>query len=314
MAVGMEAMFVGGALKAEPPIGVIELDAASGSASVNGKPADLDLARYLNHWIVAELKRKNLDRTWLKSATIRIQYAQSARDSKESDWADLKAAARVVSDVGETVGTFTNHQPLVRGAKHDVQVFRPNIVAYFRRVGGVGLVILGGAVLIGLPLLMLGVHNARLSAVVATVLGLGAVFAIYIRNVRIEIDKEEVRLYGMFGGHKSYPRSAIKGFRVLEVMFRGVGRSKPIALAFGRDRHALFTLEASLWANDDLRRIGSEIGGTGLSETVANKEVIARYPGSLNFVDRHYWVVGGCLPFLAIALAFALAPFCAPGP
>jgi hypothetical protein len=192
-------------------------------------------------------------------------------------------------------------------------VFRPNVAAYWERIGKVGRIVLAGVVVVGLPLLLLGVQSTRLLAVVATTIGLGAVVAAYIYNVRLELDAEEVRLHGMFGGVKRWPRSAIKGFRVLEVVFRGVGRSKPVALAYGNDRRTLFTLEASLWAIDDLRAIGSELGGANLYETVTNKEAISRYPGCLNFADRHYWLVGGSIPFVVIALVFVLAPFCAPG-
>jgi hypothetical protein len=192
-------------------------------------------------------------------------------------------------------------------------VFRPNAAAYWERIGKVGRIILGGAVVVGLPLLVLGVHSTRLLAVVATVIGLVAVIAAYIYNVRVEVDSDEVRLHGMFGGVKRWHRSAIKGFRVLDVVFRGVGRSKPIAVAYGNNRHALFTLEASLWARDDLRAMGSELGGDNLDETVTNKEAISQYPGCLNFADRHYWLVGGSIPFVVIALVFVLAPFCAPG-
>jgi hypothetical protein len=112
-----------------------------------------------------------------------------------------------------------------------IHIFRPNAGAWWGRVGRIGRVVLAGAVLVGLPLLVLGIHNSRLLAVVATAVGLGGVIAIYIHNVRLEIDNEEVRLYGMFGGHKPWQRSTIGGFQVLEVMFRGVGRSKPIAVA-----------------------------------------------------------------------------------
>ena len=192
-----------------------------------------------------------------------------------------------------------------------VQVFRPNVAAYWERIGILGRIVLACSALVGLPLLLLGVHSTRLLAVVATVIGLGAVVAAYIYNVRVEVDTEEVRLRGMFGGVKRWQRSAIKGFRVLEVVFRGVGRSKPIALAYGNDRRTLFTLEASLWARDDLRAIGNELGGASLFETVTNKEAISRYPGCLNFADRHYWLVGASIPFVVIALVFLLAPFCA---
>ena len=194
-----------------------------------------------------------------------------------------------------------------------IHVFRPNAGAWWGRVGRTGRAVLAGAVLIGLPLIVLGIHDSRLLAVVATAVGLGGVIAIYINNVRLEIDKKEVRLYGMFGGHKPWQRSTISGFQVLEVMFRGVGRSKPIAVAYGRDRRALFTLEASLWARNDLRSMSRELGGNEASEMVTNKEAITRYPGCLTFADRHYWLVGGCIPVLAIAVVFLLAPFCAPG-
>ena len=114
MAVGYQAMFVGDALKVEPEVGVIELDAATASASINGRPTELPLARYLNNWVIAQLKRKSLEPNWLKSATVRMQYSQTPRNSRDS-WADFTALARVVSDFGETTATFTNSQSLVRG-------------------------------------------------------------------------------------------------------------------------------------------------------------------------------------------------------
>jgi hypothetical protein len=92
----------------------IELDAATASASINGRPTDLLLARYLNNWVIAQLKRKSLEPNWLKSATVRMQYSQTPRNSSGSS-ADFTAVARVVSDFGETTATFTNSQSLVRG-------------------------------------------------------------------------------------------------------------------------------------------------------------------------------------------------------
>jgi hypothetical protein len=192
-------------------------------------------------------------------------------------------------------------------------VFRPNVAAYWERIGKVGRIVLAGVAVVGLSLLMLGVQSTRLLAGVATVIGLAAVVAAYMYNVRVEVDAEEVRLHGMFGGVKRWQRSAIKGFRVLEVVFRGVGRSKPIAFAYGNDCRTLFTLEAAFWAKDELRAIGNALGGATLLETVTTKEAISRYPGCLNFADRHYWLVGGSIPFVVIALVFVLAPYCAPG-
>jgi hypothetical protein len=198
--------------------------------------------------------------------------------------------------------------------RSEVHVFRPSAAAYLGRVGRIGRIVFGGVLVVGTPLLLLGVHSTRLLAVVAVVIGFGVVFAIYIYNVRVVIDGEEVRLYGMFGGLKRWPRSSIKGFKLLEVEFRGVGRSKPIAVAFDNDHRAVFTLEAALWAPDDLRSMFHKLGGWELHETLTNKEAIRRYPGSLNLADRHYWLVGCSLPFVIIGLVFALAPFCSPGP
>jgi hypothetical protein len=76
MAVGVEAISVGPSLVIEPNVGAIEIDAVSGYASINGRPVKLVLADFLRDWVIAELNRKNLDRTWLKSATITIEYSQ----------------------------------------------------------------------------------------------------------------------------------------------------------------------------------------------------------------------------------------------
>jgi hypothetical protein len=117
MAVGAEAMFVGSALKRERHVGVIEIDAVSGSASVNRHPANLALADYLNEWVLAELNRKKLDRNWLISAVVNIQYSWTADNRERPHWAEFTAVAHVTSTVGETSGTFVNTQPLVLGER-----------------------------------------------------------------------------------------------------------------------------------------------------------------------------------------------------
>jgi hypothetical protein len=109
MAVGVEAMFMGSALKHEPLVGVIEIDAANGTALVNGGAVKLALASYLNSWVIAELGRKKLDSDWLTSASVRVQYSRQDR----KDGADFIATARVMSRFGETSGSFTNSQPLI---------------------------------------------------------------------------------------------------------------------------------------------------------------------------------------------------------
>ena len=122
MAVGVEAMSVGSTLAFEPDEGAIEVDAVSGSASVNGHPMRLALADYLRDWVIAELNRKKLGRTWLKSATITIEYSQvrnEDRNEDQRDRAQFTAFARVVSNSGETTGLFTNDQPLIRKRAND---------------------------------------------------------------------------------------------------------------------------------------------------------------------------------------------------
>jgi len=113
MAVGVEAMFIGSALGREPHVGVIEIDAVSRAASVNGHPVKLALADYLNKWVLADLARKNLEQSWLSSAVVRIQYAWTPGNGDRTDWAEFTAVAHVTSRVGETSGTFVNTQPLV---------------------------------------------------------------------------------------------------------------------------------------------------------------------------------------------------------
>jgi hypothetical protein len=68
-----------------------------------------------------------------------------------------------------------------------VHVFRPNAGAWWGGVGRIGRIVLAGAVVIGIPLVVLGIRNSRLLAVVATAVGLGAVIAIYIHNVSINL-------------------------------------------------------------------------------------------------------------------------------
>jgi hypothetical protein len=113
MAVGVEAMFVGAVLKREPHTGVIIIDAMARSATVNGHPAKLALAGYLNDWITAELRRKALDSSWVSGAVITIGYSWQPGGRGRAPWADFAADALVVSVAGEASGRYANTQPLV---------------------------------------------------------------------------------------------------------------------------------------------------------------------------------------------------------
>jgi hypothetical protein len=113
MAVGWHIMFNGPSLIGEPDTGVMEFDAVHASSSVNGKARDTPMASYLANWVVDELKRLKLGRTWLIAATVEARYRRSPGDAK-MDRADLTAVARVVCDYGEMSSTFSNYQPLLR--------------------------------------------------------------------------------------------------------------------------------------------------------------------------------------------------------
>jgi hypothetical protein len=117
MAVGVEAMFVRSALQREPHVGVIEIDAVARTASVNGHSVELALAGYLNRWVIAELERKALERSWLSGAVVTIQYVWTPGNGHQTDWAEFTAVAHVTSTVGKTSGTFVNTQSLVMGKR-----------------------------------------------------------------------------------------------------------------------------------------------------------------------------------------------------
>jgi hypothetical protein len=112
MAVGWQAMFEGPALLAEPDVGVMEIDASSATGTINGKPADLFMATYLNEWLTAELPKAGLKGSQLVSAYVRVEYERHRSEDKDSG--HLKADSHVVLNFGEARGSFSNEQPLLR--------------------------------------------------------------------------------------------------------------------------------------------------------------------------------------------------------
>jgi len=112
MAVGWQAMFDGPALLAEPDVGVMEIDASSATGTINGKPAELFMATYLNEWLAAELGRAGLEPSQLLSAYVRIEYERNRMEDKDSG--HLRASSHVVFNFGEARGTSSNDQPLLR--------------------------------------------------------------------------------------------------------------------------------------------------------------------------------------------------------
>jgi hypothetical protein len=112
MAVGWQAMFDGPALLAEPDVGVMEIDAALGTGTINAKPADLFMAAYLNEWLTAELTRAGLKPSHVLSAAVRVEYQRQSTEQKDSG--HLRANSHVVFTFGEARGSFSNTQTLLR--------------------------------------------------------------------------------------------------------------------------------------------------------------------------------------------------------
>jgi hypothetical protein len=106
MAVGWEVTFSGPALPVEPDAGIMEIDVASASSTVNGSSTDLSIARVLSSWLLQELRRKDLSTDWLRSARVTIHYSRSGPPP------NLTASARVVSEWGDAEGHSSNSQAL----------------------------------------------------------------------------------------------------------------------------------------------------------------------------------------------------------
>jgi hypothetical protein len=112
MAAGWRIVIDSKVLLGEPTEGVIEINAIDGSASINGKRAELAIARELQSWASEELSRKDLGSSWLRKATVELRYKRSHRIGREPS-IELKAAARISSAYGEASGSFANAQPLL---------------------------------------------------------------------------------------------------------------------------------------------------------------------------------------------------------
>jgi hypothetical protein len=113
MAVGWHIMFNGPSLIGEPDTGVMEFDAVHASSSVNGKTRDTPMASYLAKWVIDEIKRLQLDTSWLTEAMVEVRYRRTITDDR-ADRTDLTAVARIACGYGAVSSTFSNHQPMLR--------------------------------------------------------------------------------------------------------------------------------------------------------------------------------------------------------
>ena len=124
MAVGWEASFDGPTLLAEADdAGHYNIDVLRQIALVNDHHALLGMTSMLHDWIVAELRRTGFPDSWLRSATVHVEYrrvpAKEWMRRRPGNWttvetvADLKAVAEVDTEDGKATSEFSNEQSLV---------------------------------------------------------------------------------------------------------------------------------------------------------------------------------------------------------
>ncbi|MDQ6882866.1 MAG: hypothetical protein M3077_01325 [Candidatus Dormibacteraeota bacterium] len=125
IAVGYQIIADGKILSREVPTGILEFDALEGSGTVNGKMADLTMARYLHEWTVDELRRQGLPQSWLANARVTVHFSRN-RGDQLGEAADLRGTARIESGYGNASATYSNSQHIT------VKSSRPSLL---RRLG-----------------------------------------------------------------------------------------------------------------------------------------------------------------------------------
>lgn len=169
--------------------------------------------------------------------------------------------------------------------------------------------IVGGVVAVaGIAMAVTGRLNNRLAAAFLAVIGIAIVTRAYMVNARVEVSPAEIRVRGLSGLSKTWPKAAVQGCAAFSVSF-ALGSLLPLLVVYGAGHRTLFTLQASYWDEGTLRELCYAMGGFEYRvHEISNRELLKRFPGSLSFVYRHSWLVGCLFPLFAIVLAFALAP------
>jgi hypothetical protein len=131
IAAGWEASFDGPVLLNEPKTGRYLMDTVDGSSMVNGRKADLGMAKILESWLRRELARLGRDRGWVREATVEVEYelvpSDIFMDSHPGWWTSdafvgrLSATAHVVTSEGAGEGRFENAQALAGQAADPVR-------------------------------------------------------------------------------------------------------------------------------------------------------------------------------------------------
>ena len=189
----------------------------------------------------------------------------------------------------------------------ETRIFRPSAAAYVRGLGIGGLVLVGIVVFVVAGSLASGHWSGRSLSIVAGVIGVAGGIAAYMINARVEVSDDKVRVRGLSGLSRSWPRAEIQGCATL-VVTSGIGTTNPLFLVYGSGHRKLFSLEAGLWDAHTIGELGNAlVGEYPQIEILSHKEALQRFPGSLSFTKRHYVLVGASFAVVAIALFTVLA-------
>ncbi len=183
-------------------------------------------------------------------------------------------------------------------------VLRPDAAAWSSRVSW-------GALLATLTFsaAIVVIDHRWLAAAITTLWALfvGPIF-MYFRNVRLDISDQTIARTGLFGRVRRWDRNLVKGCAQRSVIV-SYYRPRPsnYLIFYGEGHRTLFKLNGNLWNKHAIGQINSALGYKRRAEVASDRtyyrdELLREFPGSIDFVSRHQWLVGGGGAILAIGL------------
>ncbi|MEA2656536.1 MAG: hypothetical protein QOI23_1901 [Chloroflexota bacterium] len=148
-----------------------------------------------------------------------------------------------------------------------------------------------------------------------TIGGLVLLGVLFFGRAEISLDSG-VLSYRRFVLRRRFPIDLVGGvaLRRLSLAWNYYARRPTrIAVVYGKDRRALFSLSAALWSDHDLRSLHKAIGGDSSTDPMTAVELQSEFPGALPgwsvFMEVHpVWaVVIGTLLMFAIIVAILVA-------
>jgi len=206
--------------------------------------------------------------------------------------------------------------PVGRMAAGGRLVLHPSFSAYtnkwLRNVPGVAIV---PFVLVGI-LFVYGVYRwitapGADTTVPVTIGGLVLLGVLFFGRAEISLDSG-VLSYRRLLFRRSFPIDLVGGLALRRLSLAWniyARRPTRIAVIYGKDRRALFSLSAALWSDHDLRSLHKAIGGDSSTEPMTAGDLESEFPGALPglsvFMEAHpvWFVVIGTPLMLAIIVA-----------